>query len=60
MSGWCELNQPINPYPTMNKTFPAGTGTEGHYRIIDDAFSPSSEHYMNTAFITDHHESDHI
>ncbi len=28
MSGCSELNQPINPYPTMNKSFPAFAGTE--------------------------------
>ncbi len=60
MSGRSELNQPINPYPTMNKSFPAGIGTEGYYRIIDNAFSPSSEHDMNTAFITNSHECDRI
>ncbi len=28
MSGRSELNQPFNTIPTMNQTFPAGTGTE--------------------------------
>ncbi len=60
ISGRSELNQPINPYPTMNKSFPASTGTEGHYRIIDDAFSPASEHDMNSTFITDRREHDRI
>ncbi len=59
MSEQSELNQPINPYPTMNKSFPDHRGTEGHYRIIDDAFSPASEH-MNTVFVTDCRECDRI
>ncbi len=58
MSGHSELNQPFNTIPTMNQTFPAGTGTEGYYRIIDDAFSPASEH--DTVFITDRHDRDRI
>ncbi len=58
ISGRSELNQPFNTIPTMNQTFPAGTGTEGYYRIIDDAFSPASEH--NTAFVTDRHDRDRI
>ncbi len=58
ISGYSDLNQPFSTIPTLNQTFPAGTSTGGHYRIIDDAFSPASEH--NTAFVTDRHDRDRI
>ncbi len=60
MSGHSDFNQPLKPYPTLNKTFPAGTGNEGHYHTIDNVFSPASEYYMDTAFIMDCYEHDHI
>ncbi len=39
--------------PLRMRVTTTSSGTEGHYRIIDDAFSPASEHDMNTAFVTD-------
>ncbi len=58
MSGRSELNQPLNTSPNLNQSFPAGTGTEGQYRTINDAFSPASEH--DTAFITDRLDHDRV
>ncbi len=58
MSGRRDLNQPHNTSPTLNQSFPTGTDIEGQYRIIDDAFSPTSEH--DTAFVTDRHDRDRV
>ncbi len=58
MTGHSNLNQPLNIYPAMNETFPTGSGNEGHYSTIDDAFNPLSEYNMDTAFVMDHHEYD--
>ncbi len=42
MSGRSELNQPINPYPTLNNAIALVPDPESDYQILDDAFSPSS------------------
>ncbi len=60
MLGSRNLKQPFNSNPTLNDTIPAGSRTEGHYQTIDEAFSPSSEHDVDSAFVTDHHEYDRI
>ncbi len=60
MLGHSDSNQPLLSSPTMNKTFTVGTRIESHYCTIDNAFIHASEHNMDTAFITDHHEHDLI
>ncbi len=58
MSGHSDLNQTFSNIPTLNQTFTAGISTEGYYRIINDIYSPASEH--DTDFVSDCHDRDRI
>ncbi len=54
------MNQLLNSDPTLNDSIPTGSGTEGHYRTIDDAFRLHSKYDVDSAFVTDFCEHDHI